>query len=197
VQHTPTVKRTIVTDLTRWLQDKLQEAHVEHLVVIPDAPKSHTGSTTSSSSSSSSMKINWQALNSSSAVLSVNHVQSLAEFLRLGNCNLRLKQHTPRRAFAAGSSVAVLVQGSNGLVCMHQLALATAITKRLRRAHTISLQYSNHTDMGDSIVLFSRAGLPVEAAFAATSVFRDAFTQVYDKKAWGPEGGGSGPGECC
>jgi hypothetical protein len=103
----------------------------------------------------------------------------------------------PPRASAAGSNVAVLVQGSNGLVRMHQLALATAIVKRLRRAHSISLQYSNHTDMGDSLVLFSRSGLPLEAAFAATSVFRDAFNKVYETGKWGQEGGGSGPGERC
>jgi hypothetical protein len=191
--HVPTVKRTIVEDLTTWLQDRLQEADVEHLVVIPNGPSSQSGS-----SSGTGMNIDWQVLNSSTATVTVDHVHSLAEFLHLGSRYIRgSQQRTPRRPLAARSTVAVLVQGSNGVVRMHQLALATAITKRLRRTHTISLQYSNHTDMGDSLVLFGRSGLPVEAAYAATSVFRDAFTQVYEKASWGQEGGGSGPGETC
>jgi hypothetical protein len=190
------VKRTIVTDLTVWLKRTLQESSVAVLVVIPySSSRSSTGRSVSEVQSAEPppMQINWQALNTtqgSAAGLIVYVVHRLQEAAHLRPMRQH-RQHSPGRPPRA----AILVQGLDGVVHMQQLALATAVSKRLRRAHTLSLQYSNHAAMGDSLLLFNRAGVPIEAAFAATSVFRDAFTAIYDKQAWGPEGGGSGPGE--
>lgn len=141
------------------------------------------------------MKIDWQSLNTSDVPgvgLVVYEVHSLQQFV-----GVRPKHMHRHQLIGRGPHVAVLVQGSNGVVSMQQLALANAISKRLRRPHHQSLQYSNHVDIADSLVLFDSAGEPVEAAFLSTSVYRDAFTAIYDKQVWSAAGGGSGPGEWC
>lgn len=188
-----TANRTIVTSLTAWLQNTLQKSNTSVLVVIPWSSSSSSGTNRPSTTSiTRSMQIDWQSLNTSSSPgvgLVVYQVHSLQQFV-----GVQPKHVRHHRLQGHGTRVAVLVQGSNGVVNMQQLALANAISKRLRRAHTQSLQYSNHAEMADSLVLFDGTGVPVEAAFLSTSIHRDAFTAIYDKQVWGPHGGGSGQG---
>jgi hypothetical protein len=59
-----------------------------------------------------------------------------------------------------------------------QSILAAAITRHLRRLHVLTLTYSTHQAKGDSLLVFDSTGVPLQANFLATLVFRDAFTTV-------------------
>lgn len=74
--------------------------------------------------------------------------------------------------------VALLIRAEDGAVRSSQTNLATAVTRRVRHAHVLSLSYSTHKDKGDSLLLFDSTGQPLQASFLATTVFRDAFTAI-------------------
>ena len=74
--------------------------------------------------------------------------------------------------------VALLIRAENGAVRSSQTNLAAAITKHVRHAHVLTLSYSTHQDKGDTLLVFDNAGVPQQANFLATSVFRDAYTAI-------------------
>jgi len=77
-----------------------------------------------------------------------------------------------------GPKVALLLRGEDGAVRSSQANLAVAITRRLRRAHALTLTFSTHKDKGDTLLVFDREGMPQEAYFGESAVFRDAFSAV-------------------
>lgn len=77
-----------------------------------------------------------------------------------------------------GPKVALLLRGEEGAVRSSQSNLAVAVTRRLRRAHALTLIFSTHKDKGDTLLVFDREGVPQEAYFGDTAVFRDAFSAV-------------------
>jgi hypothetical protein len=61
---------------------------------------------------------------------------------------------------------------------IRQSILAAAITRHLRRLQVLTFLYSTHQGKGDSLLVFDSNGLPLQANFLATSVFRDAFSNI-------------------
>jgi hypothetical protein len=174
-------KRIIVPDLTKLMDTVLQRHQVRSLLVIPRGEDGTHGVP--------DMKINLHELTSHARVVNITK-----PFLEMHARHTGHGQGAPH-ARATGAAVALLIPGMLGGVTMQQLRVAMSLSAGLRRAHAITLQYSNYTDKPDSIVVLDRTGHPLEAAFLATPVFRDTFSRIYDSNAWGLDGGGSGPGE--
>jgi hypothetical protein len=75
--------------------------------------------------------------------------------------------------------VALLIRADDGgLLHIRQSTLAAAITRHLRRLQVLTLLYSTHQAKGDSLLVFDGNGVPLQANFLATSVFRDAFSNI-------------------
>lgn len=97
-------------------------------------------------------------------------------------------------ASTSSPDVALMLLTQDGRLTLGQAALAAAASRRLRGWHTATLAYSRHSDKADSLLLLDPQGMPLAASFAETTLFRDAFNEVYRNRAWGPDGGGSGLG---
>ncbi len=58
----------------------------------------------------------------------------------------------------------------------------------------LKLVYNSYPDTGSILILHDQTGFPSSVAFETTTMFRDIFSKIYDEKAWGGAGGGSGDG---
>lgn len=74
--------------------------------------------------------------------------------------------------------IALLLRADNGAVRSNLANLATAITRHLSRAHVLTFTYSTHEGKGDTLLAFTGLGVPIQANFLATAVFRDAFSAI-------------------
>lgn len=74
------------------------------------------------------------------------------------------------------------------------MIVVTSLLKRLRHVRVLLLISSSYHNRADALLLLSANGMPLGVALSSTTVFRDAFQRVYDTKAWGLAGGGSGTG---
>eukprot|EP00775_Hariotina_reticulata_P009452 gene9452-9618_t len=102
--------------------------------------------------------------------------------------------HHKRGHPTAALRVAVLSHVVNGSVGLKQLHLAEAVSRRIGGSHKLSLDYSTWSDKGDSLITFTPDGKAQSAAFLSTNVYRDAFSNIYEKRLWKADGGGSGWG---
>jgi hypothetical protein len=74
--------------------------------------------------------------------------------------------------------IALLIRGEEGTMRIGQSTLAAAITRHLRLLQVLTFVYSTHQGKGDSLLVFDSDGVPVQVNFLATSVFRDAFSNI-------------------
>jgi hypothetical protein len=74
--------------------------------------------------------------------------------------------------------IALLLRSEEGAVRSAQANLAAAITRHLSRPHVLTLTYGTHQGKGDTLLAFDSLGVPLQAYFLSTSVFRDAFAAI-------------------
>lgn len=192
------MQRRIVQNLTPVLLEQLKASDVSLLLVLPGPTKNHT-----------TMQLDWGDLAGSPERFFV--VDDFADFQSKWQTYTRWhrleQQHdgstSPTTAQASEAAihrrlkppkVALLIRADNGILHISQLTLAAAISRHLRRLQVLMMVYSKHKDKGDSLLVFDSNGVPLQISFLATSMFRDAFSDVYATKFWGELGGGSGTG---
>jgi hypothetical protein len=56
-----------------------------------------------------------------------------------------------------------------------QSMLSAAVSRPLRRLQVLTLTYSTHKAKGDSLLVFDNTGVPLQANFLPTSVFKGCF----------------------
>lgn len=74
--------------------------------------------------------------------------------------------------------IALLLRAEEGAVRSAQANLAAAITRHLSRPHVLTFTYGTHQSKGDTLLAFDSLGVPLQAYFLSTSVFRDAFSAI-------------------
>lgn len=195
--HRPAVARTIVPDLTEYLDTVLSRHGVNILMVF--SPSAAAPNETS--------VLDWQRLRTPQRVAMVHSYgdvsaaadvalrEAAAQYVHTrGSSTQYTAQPSSSGGVGVRPTVALLLLTVDGAPGIGQTALAAAAARRLARHHLLTLAYSRNAAKANSLLVMNRQGVPLEAGFAETSIFRDAFNEVYKTKAWTSDGGGSGSG---